>query len=114
MGPPRRAQTCPYDQVNVVHCINGCVRRGYLRGTAPYGEVAPVAYRCMNGCVRRGYLFGSAFCGEVAPVVTLVITEIALASGSGRTAGETRLSNGTMQRKQEACIYLRQPALLNL
>ena len=32
MGRPARAETCPYDQVNVVHCVNRCVRRGYLCG----------------------------------------------------------------------------------
>ena len=35
MGRPRRAETCPYDQVNVVHCVNRCVRRGYLCGQDP-------------------------------------------------------------------------------
>ena len=35
MGRPGRAETCPYDQVNVVHCVNRCVRRGYLCGQDP-------------------------------------------------------------------------------
>ena len=35
MGRPRRAETCPYDRVNVGHCVNRCVRRGYLCGQDP-------------------------------------------------------------------------------
>lgn len=32
MGRLSRAESCPEDEVNVVHCINRCVRRGFLCG----------------------------------------------------------------------------------
>ena len=32
MGRVSRAESCPYDEVNVVHCINRCVRRAFLCG----------------------------------------------------------------------------------
>ncbi|MEQ9407617.1 MAG: hypothetical protein RIK87_07805, partial [Fuerstiella sp.] len=36
MGRVSRAETCPDDEINVVHCINRCVRRGFLCGTDPF------------------------------------------------------------------------------
>ncbi|MEQ9406870.1 MAG: hypothetical protein RIK87_04055 [Fuerstiella sp.] len=35
MGRVSRAESCPDDEVNVVHCINRCVRRGFLCGDDP-------------------------------------------------------------------------------
>ncbi|MEQ9587243.1 MAG: hypothetical protein RJS97_04745 [Parvibaculaceae bacterium] len=35
MGRVSRDESCPYDEINVVHCINRCVRRGFLCGKDP-------------------------------------------------------------------------------
>ncbi len=32
MARVSRDESCPDDEVNVVHCINRCVRRGFLCG----------------------------------------------------------------------------------
>src|SRR6056297_1533351 len=35
MGRVSRSESCPDDEVCVVHCINRCVRRGFLCGDDP-------------------------------------------------------------------------------
>ena len=35
MGRVSRNESCPEDEINVVHCINRCVRRGFLCGDDP-------------------------------------------------------------------------------
>ena len=35
MGRMSRNESCPEDEISVVHCINRCVRRGFLCGNDP-------------------------------------------------------------------------------
>ena len=54
MGRLSRAESCPDDEVNVVHCINRCVRRGFLCGQdAVTGE----NYEHRREWIRRRFEF---------------------------------------------------------
>ena len=54
MGRVSRAASCPDDEVNVVHCINRCVRRGVLCGE---DAVTGQDYEHRREWIRRRFEF---------------------------------------------------------
>ena len=67
MGRISRAESCPEDEISVVHCINRCVRRGFLCGQ---DFVTGKNYEHRRAWIRNqfeflaGHMAGSA-CGLV-------------------------------------------------
>ena len=49
MGRVCRAESCPYDEINVVHCVNRCVRRAFLCGR---DDVTDQDYEHRRGWIR--------------------------------------------------------------
>ena len=54
MGRVSRNESCPEDEINVVHCINRCVRRGFLCGDDP---VTGVNYEHRREWIRHRFEF---------------------------------------------------------
>ena len=60
MGRLSRAESCPDDEINVVHCINRCVRRGFLCGEDP---VSGQNYEHRRDWIRQRFEFLASVMG---------------------------------------------------
>ena len=60
MGCVNRTESCPHDEINVVHCINRCVRRGFLCGRDP---VTGIDYEYRRAWIRERFEFLAGIMG---------------------------------------------------